>query len=182
MIKAIEESKETGTNCTLTALKNVRVLVLDGAHRVEAFRAPEVRDKLPVVTARVYLRRDKKRFLVSDFHTVGSCLNDIDSVGVRTSAFDRVHTFLSVYRDATQQSAAEVEANYGGREKTIVEALRENGTAGTCTSWSSCVGSATPSVAFSAASTASWPWGCTGSPTLRRLCWGCWMASSVSIF
>ncbi len=98
VIKAIEESKETATNCTLTALKNARVLVVDGAHLVEAFRAREVRDKLPVVTARVYLRRDKKHFLLSDFHTAGSCLNDIDSVGVRTSAFDRVHTFDAAVR------------------------------------------------------------------------------------
>ncbi len=53
VIKAIEESKETGTNCTLTALKNVRVLVVDGAHRVEAFRAPRSATSCPVVTARV---------------------------------------------------------------------------------------------------------------------------------
>ncbi len=135
VVKAIQESKETGNNCTLTSLKNVRVLVVDGAHRVEALRAPEVRDKLPVVTARVYLRGDNKRFLLSDFHTVGSCLNDIDSVGVRTSAFDRVHTFLSVYRDATQQSAAEVEAHCEGpREDDCRGAARERAPPGTCAS------------------------------------------------
>ncbi len=125
--KAIEENKESGMNFTLTALKNVRALVVDGAYRVEALRAPA---QVPSSDRSRYLRRDKNRFLLSDFHTVGSCLNDIDRVGVRTSAFDRVNTFLSVYRDATQQSAAEVEANYKGREKTIVKALRENGTAG----------------------------------------------------
>ncbi len=68
------------------------------------------------------------------------------------------------------------------REKTIVKALRENGTVWNLRKLIELSGIGDALGRVQRGKNCVVPMRLHRSPTLKTLCWGCWMASSVSIF
>lgn len=79
----------------LTSLKGAKVLVADGAHRVEALRLL----KADWVQAELYLRKDDIPFQLGDAHTIGYRKNDLDRKGRSFTTFDTVYTAYAGYSE-----------------------------------------------------------------------------------
>lgn len=86
----------------------VKVMLVDGAHRVAALLSDELKTRIPEVQARLYTRQDGKRMTYMDFVTVGNRLNDCDTLQNRTSHFERVYSCASTLRNILGMSEGEV--------------------------------------------------------------------------
>lgn len=88
--------KGTSEPVCLTSLVGESVLLVDGAHRVEALRNSNVRQVIRLVNATLWTGKDLTPFEIQNYFSVGGRLNEIDLAGVKTSQWDRVHLFSQI--------------------------------------------------------------------------------------